>query len=264
MTTAEIQQYFDENIINLDEKAIHCLNNTRPGDGGINNVIRLIKRDCFGIFGYEDDSYELYYITNSPSLAGKILRIGRDEKAHNALTLGFSKIIASLYSENNLNFLDIANSFQNHKRTFFTRCNNYIVIDSTEVSKLFGDNATAVFLHKPIDIPHFNKLDFYKDIFQDVDVHKAKDDKSKFNKIYILFDERNNLFKIGRSIKPSIRERTLQGEAPRIEMIACWVAPIEIEKELHEMYKETRCRGEWFSLDLVHLKEIDEHMKKFR
>lgn len=65
-------------------------------------------------------------------------------------------------------------------------------------------------------------------------------------KTYIMHDQRNGYYKIGQSVSPKIRERTLQSEMPLLKMIL--VCEDNIEKELHFKYAEKRIRGEWFGL----------------
>jgi hypothetical protein len=73
-------------------------------------------------------------------------------------------------------------------------------------------------------------------------------------KTYILKDETNNFYKIGKSVNPIIREKTLQSEKPTIKMIK--VFNKDIEKELHNKYKEFRVRGEWFDLNKIQINYI--------
>lgn len=259
----ELEKYIDDNVFSLTEEDIHHLNDLSH-DGGINNVIRLVESECMGLHGFDSNEYELFYITNIPKLRGLLLKLNNDNEHHNSITLAFSKVVADTHHECNLNFLDIANTFQHKKKAYFSKVGDYIVIDSTDIVNRFGENATCAFLHKPIDIPYFDKLSFYKEVFEYVDIQKVHDDTSKANKIYILYDQRNNLFKIGRSIHAQQRERTLQGENPKIDMLACWIAPKEVEKELHTKYAGYRKRGEWFSLNYHHLNEIDEYMTIYR
>lgn len=65
-------------------------------------------------------------------------------------------------------------------------------------------------------------------------------------KTYIIHDERSGMYKIGKSINPKVRERTLQSEVPLLKMIL--ICDNDVEKELHYMYAEKRVRGEWFNL----------------
>lgn len=71
----------------------------------------------------------------------------------------------------------------------------------------------------------------------------------KMTHIYLMKNERNGLVKIGKSISPKFRERTLQSQEPEISMIfvSCLCEEI-IEKDLHEKFSEKRVRGEWFNL----------------
>jgi len=69
---------------------------------------------------------------------------------------------------------------------------------------------------------------------------------SKIRKTYIMFDENTGYYKIGYSIDPMKRERTLQAEKPTISLL--YVCNMFVEKQLHDIFKEKRVRGEWFDL----------------
>lgn len=92
---------------------------------------------------------------------------------------------------------------------------------------------------------------FIFDLFNLLDNPPVKIDKSK---TYIMKDSLNGLYKIGKSINPKVRERTLQSEKPSIKMVK--VFDKNIEKELHKQYASQRVRGEWFSLTNVQLNYI--------
>jgi len=71
-----------------------------------------------------------------------------------------------------------------------------------------------------------------------------------FTYIYIMEDTKTGYYKIGKSISPRFREKTLQAEKPTIIML--FKSPLtrpEIEKEIHQHFKEKRIRGEWFKLN---------------
>lgn len=80
--------------------------------------------------------------------------------------------------------------------------------------------------------------------------------------IYMMVNNRNGLIKIGKSIKPEARERTLQSEEPDVSMI--FVSPLclsSIERDLHKKFSEKRVRGEWFNLtsdDVMFIKKYFE------
>ena len=78
-------------------------------------------------------------------------------------------------------------------------------------------------------------------------------------KTYILKDKTNNTYKIGKSINPLKREKTLQSEKPNLKLIK--IFENNIEKELHELYKHCRLRGEWFKLNKVQLEYICKNYK---
>jgi hypothetical protein len=68
-----------------------------------------------------------------------------------------------------------------------------------------------------------------------------------------LMEHVNGLIKIGSSKNPRARERTLQAEDPRLEMIFCEQAEAAMEKRFHEIFADLRVRGEWFRLDQHHI-----------
>lgn len=72
------------------------------------------------------------------------------------------------------------------------------------------------------------------------------DKKRKSYKTYLIKDLRNNLIKIGKSINPQAREKTLQSEMPKMQLIH--VIDSNVESDLHKVYQAKRVRGEWFSL----------------
>jgi hypothetical protein len=63
-----------------------------------------------------------------------------------------------------------------------------------------------------------------------------------------LMSHQNGLTKIGKSNNPRTRERTLQAEDPRLEMIFHCKANGSIETRLHKIFDSVRVRGEWFNL----------------
>jgi hypothetical protein len=71
-----------------------------------------------------------------------------------------------------------------------------------------------------------------------------------------LMRHSNGLTKIGRSVKPKAREKTLQAEDPRLRMIFCVNSIGVYEKRLHQIFADLRKRGEWFDLDDHHVEWI--------
>lgn len=78
--------------------------------------------------------------------------------------------------------------------------------------------------------------------------------------IYIMKDENTGYYKIGRSVNPKKRERTLQSEKPTITLIFSARGLVEEEITLHNRYKDTRIRGEWFSLQDYEVQDIISYL----
>lgn len=95
------------------------------------------------------------------------------------------------------------------------------------------------------------------DVHQPTDYNTEKEDKKPI--CYIMKNKRNGFYKIGYSIDPKNREKTLQSEEPNIELIK--VFKENHEKELHDNYSKYRVRGEWFKLSEVQLKYICTHFE---
>lgn len=96
----------------------------------------------------------------------------------------------------------------------------------------------------------------------DVDdkVGQNKNDKpsKRIRYSYLMIDENTGLYKIGKSYKPTYRERTLQSEKPTVSLVHKWPESIASESSLHSKYSDKRVRGEWFSLTQQDVKEILE------
>jgi hypothetical protein len=81
--------------------------------------------------------------------------------------------------------------------------------------------------------------------------------KNKNYKTYIIKDLTNNIYKIGKSVNPKLREKTLQSEKPSIKIIK--IFDKNIESQLHLKYEKQRIRGEWFNLNQIQIKYICTH-----
>lgn len=79
----------------------------------------------------------------------------------------------------------------------------------------------------------------------------------KESKTYIIKDLNTNLYKIGRSKNPKVREKTLQSEKPTYKIVK--VFDEDIEGLLHNNYAQFRVRGEWFDLSKVQITYICKH-----
>lgn len=77
-------------------------------------------------------------------------------------------------------------------------------------------------------------------------------------------DLRNGFIKIGFSSNPNRREKTLQSEQPKTELIEAWQADKSKETELHTLYDKFRVRGEWFALEETDIEDIYQFFRKHR
>lgn len=77
------------------------------------------------------------------------------------------------------------------------------------------------------------------------------------NFVYLMLDEKNNLYKIGYGKNVFHREKTLLSQSPLVRLIFYFDGGRETESYLHNKYSDKRIRGEWFSLleqDIVDIK----------
>lgn len=86
------------------------------------------------------------------------------------------------------------------------------------------------------------------------EVRSINEGRSLSNIDYIyLMSHTNGLTKIGKSVDPKAREKTLQAEDPRLEMIFYHPGWYGLERRLHKIFADLRVRGEWFKLEDRHI-----------
>lgn len=107
--------------------------------------------------------------------------------------------------------------------------------------------------------PPNNKLFTRVFIYNKLKKKRYNENTLNYAKSYILKDNTNNTYKIGKSKNPLKREKTLQSEKPNLKLIK--IFENNIEKELHELYKDCRLRGEWFKLNNIQLEYICKNYK---
>lgn len=76
-------------------------------------------------------------------------------------------------------------------------------------------------------------------------------------KTYLMRDENTGCTKIGKSVNPRVRERTLLSDKPTITLFM--ICDNLVEKELHAKYADKRVRGEWFNLTSEDIADIKEN-----
>ena len=114
-------------------------------------------------------------------------------------------------------------------------------------------NRSATFLGCTIFLILINNINELNELIKTT--YKIKNyNTTKEKKTYIIKDKNTGHYKIGKSINPLDREKTLQSEKPTLKLIK--VFKKDIETKLHKEYKDFRIRGEWFNLNKVQLKYI--------
>jgi len=72
---------------------------------------------------------------------------------------------------------------------------------------------------------------------------------------YLMKDKsKPGIYKIGKSVNPTYREKTLESQTPYAENVKVWKE--NIEDILHNYYDEYRVRGEWFKLTPIQVRYI--------
>lgn len=258
ISNLEIQ--FNERYFNLDKDFIIELNN-KADEAGINNVVTGLCEDfsTIGIISEEKELiYEILFGSNLDGLWGKSLKLDTKltPNERDCLVLMFSQQI-SLKTRTNM--IDLFNTFQFARRSMYENY-KYLTVNPETFSKYNDPNPLIIAknLRGVIPVRIIEKTEYYKMIFDNVNLDSI--DKSTKH-VYLMYNERNNYIKIGQSKNPKLREKTLQGEEPNLQLLAIWEAPVKVEKELHRLYKDKNIRGEWFDLSFDDLQEIKEYME---
>lgn len=87
-----------------------------------------------------------------------------------------------------------------------------------------------------------------------VSVRKKREERKAKQQTYLMKDENTGYVKIGVSINPQLRERTLQSQKPTISLFATTKG--NIERKLHDEYCGKRVRGEWYNLSEHDINDI--------
>jgi len=80
--------------------------------------------------------------------------------------------------------------------------------------------------------------------------------------VYLMIDRRSGFYKIGISTSPKFREKTLQSQSPKIELLFAYKGTKKEEQELHKKFAHKRIRGEWFYLSYYDIKLIKTYFNK--
>ena len=269
MTTQNINLGIVKSLKNrislMTEEDILDLNKSQASE--LNNVVIGICKECFHTAVWNESEKDVqffhFYITNTKEkkLEGWSLWHNLNLKNRNQITQCFALFIAKKYNSTDKDA--IFNVYQHQARTIFEGL-GYFTVDNKDVKKFQG-KSLEFYLHKEakgiVFMPFIETIEFQKSwVINTSSINKAE--SSTINFVYIMHNRNNNYYKIGRSIKPEFREKTLQAEEPDIIILEKWEANSSIELHLHKKFKHRLIRGEWFKLTTNDLKEIKDYMTK--
>ena len=232
----EIEEYFSNHYFILDREQILHLNEL--DNGPIHNVISLLEEFCYGYLVYKDEKplkYSLFYIDNKKHLSGVLLELSLEipQTKRIQYTIEFCKIINDKYPSADI--IDSYNTFQKQLRTGFEKLGYTTIGD--EVSSFESKSGIAYFPPTKGILTFFRieKIALYRWLF-DENENTISTDESRTKKIYLILDSKNNLIKIGQSFYPKTREKTLHGISPEWHLTTTWIAPVKVERELHNEF----------------------------
>lgn len=262
-----MQDEFHERIGQLDYEDIISLY-IEHKTVELNNVIEGFESSFFTIALPDPDSledYTLIYVGNQKKIKGLTFRSGRSLKNRDFYTLRFAKAIEDEFPK--VNSLVIFTTFQNNIKRVFE---NFGILCLPDFIAELGENFSILLTgnnkHSVDRILQVDIIEIYRSFFHRT---KTTQDQNRLQKIYLMYDQKEGLIKIGETKTKlitrmkGIAEPTLRGKDPMIEVITAWEAPKDLEIQLHTRYHHKRVRGEWFDLRASDLKEINEITQNF-
>jgi len=238
-----------EDILKLDQE----------DNGPINNVIVGIANHCYGAKLY-DDHYgllvEMFYINGKQELKGDIIRLNVKESDYYELLLRFCVLLADDYKE--VDAIGAFNTFQQKLRGFLEKM-GFFTVTSVELKSYKGQNTVMLSSASRgiIKLDFIEPKEFYRDFFNNI-VNQPIEKGKEY--VYLMVNTDTGLIKVGKSIDPVYRERTLHSREPSVHLIALWCCHRQVEKELHAKFSHRRVRGEWFRLTIPDLAALEKMM----
>ncbi len=260
----KIFKQFENCLYEFTEEEIHKLSDT---NGNVFSVVNGQHNEVFGILVYDDSvinfDFIIYYISRNENLKGFYIVLQPLEKNRNQMVSLFSSYLSQIFKEGKeSNFKTFFNTFQSQQLTIFEKY-KFDIIEDDIISEVKKTNVGLGIKYRGkgiIFLPFIRKT---MQKFTFIPTSKPKILKDDEHYIYLMFNNQNKYYKIGRSKIPEYRERTLQAQEPDISIMAKWIVNKPLEKELHKKFIDKRLRGEWFDLDEEDLAEISKIMKKF-
>lgn len=259
--TMNIEEYFSRTYPLSNDKVLEMM---KRDSGAIGNVVRGLSNKCFGLAAEikEHDTMDFFCITSRHPQPGLLLRLKFREPRFYDYLLAFSMDCEREYPF--LQALDVYRAFIFYLRQHL-ESNGYQTVETREIDALGTAGGTFVGAFPMEVIPSINKTSYFRDIlgYEDIEFNGST------RYVYLMFDARNDYFKIGESRRPRYRERTLQAKEPEVEILKVWDCDHRIERMLHRKFADKRVRkdrprSEWFRLhigDLMGLSATIERMQ---
>jgi len=257
----------DQEFLNKFESKVFSLSHEdimefdKFDNGPLHNVITRINKHCYGvsIIDQVKIKFEMFYVNNERELKGDLIKLELNEKNYFHLLIRFTTMLAEEY--NDVNAISAFNTFQIKLRGFLEKI-GFFTTTSFELKPYLGKNGIMITTAPRgiVNIILIDHSDFYRKFFNDIYRHEIEENAEY---VYLMVNSDSGYIKIGMSKNPSYREKTLHSEEPKISLIAFWKCNKHVEKELHVLFKDKRVRGEWFNLQLIDLKEIEEYMSVY-
>lgn len=154
--------------------------------------------------------------------------------------------------------IDIEDRFRSNKKEVWHRASIEKIVDAKEVENVGIKISISSNTKMGSDSVILDICDIYRLIqcYKKYRVSRQKYyQRSKIEKpTYLIQDLANGYFKIGKSLSPLTREKTLLSEKPILSLR--YVCKRDVEKELHAKYADKNVRGEWFNLTDEDITEI--------
>ena len=274
MATPNINQnilkLLESRLSQMTEQNILDLNKSHHSD--LNNVVTGICKECFETVVWDDTKKDVEFfhiyvtLTNDRKLEGWILKQNLNLKYRNELTNYFVSFITKEYKLDDP--AGVFNVYQHQARSLFERL-GYFTIDNKDVEQLKGRRFDMMLPagYKGVVFVPFAVTKKPQIETSQKNTSKQKVDTVQTNFVYVMHNTKNGYYKIGKSITPEYREKTLQAEEPDIVLLEKWEAASHIEITLQRKFKHKRKRGEWFNLtddDLIEIRKFMEQLPRRR
>ena len=118
----------------------------------------------------------------------------------------------------------------------------------------FNDYINKISKELQDEYVEYRQKNYYKN--EDLPFEKIPKEPNKKRYTYLMYDDISGYYKIGKSINPEFREKTLMSQTPKVRLIYKCKESIVSEDYLHKIFKYKRIRGQWFDLNTEELDHV--------